>query len=261
MDQMRKDSVRAAERIADEEKARLRAQQPIPWKAITIGAAGGIGNLELSQSKGRITPSAVFAHSFIIGTQISRIIDVAISYNSFKVDDDLSHDNLVNDGLNNYTGPFDSTKSHTNRNFPTHEYIQTSYIGVDFRFVFTPRSPLKFYAGLGYTATTITNNQTYDIRDSTGKTTAGHVIEANKTFEASFSHGGIKGLIGVRYDYELSNQFILTPFIEIGAGFLFSPDGQAPPFVFRTDAQQIVFSHTSIGVSLSFGWFTVPRYK
>ncbi len=257
MRQVQKDSARAAQRIADDEKARLRALTPIPWKAISIGASGGIGNLELSQSKARITPTAVFAHSFLIGTQISRIIDLEVSYNSFKIDDDLKSDNLYNLGENTFSGGFDTSKKYpSGYNKPTHEYLLATYIGVDFRFVFTPRSPLKFYAGLGYTATTITNNQTYDVYDSSRVKT-----KSDQTFESSFSHGGIKGLIGVRYDYELSDQFILSPFVQIGAAFLFASDGQKFAYVFRTAADQIVFSHTSIGVSLSFGWFTVPRYK
>jgi hypothetical protein len=124
------------------------------------------------------------------------------------------------------------------------------------RFVFTPRSPLKFYAGLGYTATTITNNQQYYVYD-TSHTTDGVV----HTLESSITRGGIQGLIGARYDFELDNHFIVTPFIQIGSAFLFSGENQLPSFVFQTDKDQIVFTHTKIGVTVNFGWFTVDRYK
>jgi ElaB/YqjD/DUF883 family membrane-anchored ribosome-binding protein len=257
IEQARKDSVKAAERIADEEKARIKAQTPIPWKAIGIGGGLGIGNLELSQNKSTLTPSAVFATSISIGTQISRIIDFEISYNKFKVDDDLSYDHLYNFGDSTPTAFLDTANLPKQAyRTPIFESITTKYWAFDVRFVFTPRSPLKFYAGLGYTATTITNNQQYYVYD-TSHTTDGVV----HTLESSITRGGIQGLIGARYDFELDNHFIVTPFIQIGSAFLFSGENQLPSFVFQTDKDQIVFTHTKIGVTVNFGWFTVDRYK
>jgi TatD DNase family protein len=257
LDQARKDSIKAVERLQDEEKARIKAQTPIPWKAITVGAALGVGNLELSQSKSRITPSSVLSTTFSIGTQISRIIDFEISLNNFTVEDDLVQDRLYSLGDSTPAAYLDtSNRPKSNYRSLTYESINTSYIAFDVRFVFTPRSPLKFYSGLGYTATTITNKQTYDDVDSLG-----NVLAKGKQFESSFTSGGIQAMIGARYDLELNDQFILTPYAQIGAAFLFNGGSQPASLVFRVDPEQIVFTHTKVGLTLSFGWFTVDRYK
>jgi hypothetical protein len=258
LEQAKRDSIKAVERLQDEEKARIKAQTPIPWKAIGVGAALGIGNLELSQSKSRITPSSVLATTYTIGTQISRIIDFEISYNTFTVEDDLVQDRLYTLGDEYPAAVLDTNKKPAEPyRLLTYESINTSYIGFDVRFVFTPRSPLKFYSGLGYTATTITNKQTYDVIEDT----TGRVIETDQQLEHSFTSGGIQALIGARYDYELNDQFIITPYVQIGAAFLFSGGDQPQSLVFRVDPEQIVFTHTKIGVSINFGWFTVQRYN
>lgn len=257
LDQARKDSIKAVERLQDEEKARIKAQTPIPWKAITVGAALGVGNLELSQSKSRITPTSVLSTTFSIGSQISRIIDLEISLNNFTVEDDLTQDRLYSLGDSTPAAYLDtSNRPKTGYRALTYESINTSYIAFDVRFVFTPRSPLKFYSGLGYAATTITNKQTYDDVDSLG-----NVIAKGKQIESSFTSGGVQAMIGARYDLELNDQFILSPYAQIGAAFLFNGGSQPASYVFRVDPEQIVFTHTKVGLTLSFGWFTVERYK
>lgn len=257
LEQARRDSLKAVERLQDEEKARIKAQTPIPWKAITVGAALGVGNLELSQSKSRITPSSVISNTFSIGSQVTRVMDLEISLNTFTVEDDLTQDRLYTLGDTFPAAGLDTNKPPSqNYRLLTHESITTSYIAFDARFVFTPRSPLKFYAGLGYTAATITNLQTYDEVDTLGNT-----IATGKEFESSFTSGGIQAMIGARYDFELNDQFIVTPYAQIGAAFLFNGGDQPASLVFRVDPEQIVFTHTKVGVTVSFGWFTVERYK
>lgn len=257
LEQARRDSLKAVERLQDEEKARIKAQTPIPWKAITVGAALGVGNLELSQSKSRITPSSVISNTFSIGSQVTRVMDLEISLNRFTVEDDLTQDRLYTLGDTFPAAGLDTNKPPSqNYRLLTHESITTSYIAFDARFVFTPRSPLKFYAGLGYTAATITNVQTYDEVDTLGNT-----IATGKEFESSFTSGGIQAMIGARYDFELNDQFIVTPYAQIGAAFLFNGGDQPASLVFRVDPEQIVFTHTKVGVTVSFGWFTVERYK
>lgn len=259
VEQTRKDSIKAVERLRDEEESRLKALTPIPWKAITIGAGAGVGNLELSQSKSRITPSSVLATTFSIGSQISRIIDIEVSLNRFMVEDDLIQDRLYSLGDTFPAAGFDTSRvPSTPYRMLKHESIATSYIAIDARFVFTPRSPLKFYAGLGYTAATITNKQTYDVYDSGSRTT---ILERDKELEYSFSTGGVQALIGSRYDFELTDQFIISPYVQIGAAFLFDSGNQPRSVVYHVDSEQIVFTHTKIGVTVSFGWFTVERYK
>ena len=259
IEQVRQDSIKAAQRIADEEKARLKAQTPIAWKAIGIGAGLGIGNMQMTQAKATITPTSVLETSFQIGTQISRVLDFQITYASLKVGDDLTGDKLYNGGNNFRTGPQPAHLSPGN-NIPIREDLTITTLAFDVRFLITPKAPFKFYAGLGYTHLKMENNQIY-------KTV---IIGANKdtiigptqsTLDASFSRGAVKILFGIRYDLELGDKFILTPFAEISALGAFSGDNQLPPFVFRPDETQITMTHFTFGASLYFGWFGTQRYE
>ena len=260
-DQIRKDSIRAVARAQDEEKARLRAQTPIAWKAIGIGGGLGVGNLsELNQVNRReLVPTSVLATSFQIGTQISRVIDFEISYNSFTVSDNLIPDHLYRPNDSSRPVFYDELKASPPVPFfrPTHEEINTKYLSFDFRFIINPRSPVKFYAGFGYTAVTITNQQDYHlVTDSSDKTTS-----VTASVKSSFSRGGIKALFGGRYDLEIGDNFILTPFAQISAAFLFNGDAERPIFDFQTASDLITFTHLNVGATLYFGWFGVKRYQ
>ncbi|MDP4237637.1 MAG: TatD family hydrolase, partial [Bacteroidota bacterium] len=260
MEQARKDSIRAVEKMADEERLRERAKTPIVWKAIGIGAGLGVGNLSGVNQGLRLslTPTSVLATSFSIGTAITRGIDFEISYNSFTFGDDLSKDGLFRASESSPPAHLDTNKIPTHYFVPTHEDMSTKYLSFDFRFVINPRSPVKFYMGLGYMHVTITNSQDYYSVDSV----AGGVVKGpSANLEHSFSRGGIKGLIGARYDWELGDNFILTPFVQIGAAFLFTGEQQAGGFDFNTTGDPIVFTHLNAGVTLYFGWFGVQRYK
>jgi hypothetical protein len=202
----------------------------------------------------------VLATSFSIGTAITRGIDFEISYNSFSFGDDLTHDNLFKSDisaplLNPY--PF-SKPNRPHYLVPTHEDMGTTYLSFDFRFVINPRSPVKFYLGLGYMSVTITSTQNYFSADSIG---GNLVYGPPSVYKSSFTRGGIKGLIGARYDIEIGDKFILTPFAQIGAGFLFSGPAQGPGFDFNTTGDPIVFTHLNAGATLYFGWFGVQRFK
>lgn len=262
MEQARKDSIRAVEKMADEERMRERSKTPIAWKAIGIGAGVGIGNLSGINQGDRITlaPTSVLATSFSIGTAITRGIDFELSYNSFSFGDDLTRDLLYKADLHSPPRRFDPNPLNRPSHYivPTHEDMGTKYLSFDFRFVINPRSPVKFYIGLGYTSVTITNTQIYKSADSVGKDIAyGPLL----TYQGSFTRGGIKGLIGARYDIEIGDKFILTPFAQIGAAFLFSGAPQGPGFDFNTTGDPIVFTHLNVGATLYFGWFGVQRFK
>ena len=257
MDQARKDSIRAVEKIADEERSRERLKTPIAWKAIGIGGGAGVGNLSGVNQGNRQTlaPTSVLATSFSIGTAITRGIDFEISYNSFTFGDDLTRDHLYRSAEN--SPPSNDTSHRPSRYFvPTHEDMGTKYLSFDFRFVINPRSPIKFYVGLGYMRVTITNSQIYHIVDTQTKE-----ISPDKTFSNSYTRGGFKGLIGARYDWEIGDKFILTPFVQIGAAFLQSGEQQVEGFDFNTTGDPIVFTHLNVGATLYFGWFGVQRYK
>src|SRR2546421_7966983 len=102
LEQARKDSLRAVEKMADEDRLREKLKTPIAWKAIGIGGGAGIGNLsEVSQSsRVALTPTAVFAYTISIGTAITRGIDFTFSYNSFTFGDDFIRDNLYKTDIN-----------------------------------------------------------------------------------------------------------------------------------------------------------------
>ena len=253
MEQARKDSIRAVEKLAEDEREREKMKMPIAWKAIGIGAGGGVGNLSGIDQGNRISlaPTSVFASSFSIGTAITRGIDFEVSYNSFQFGDDLIKDNLYKANL---TAPPKGLPITPPPSYlvPTHEDMGTRYLSFDMRFVVNPRSPVKFYLGIGYMHVTITNSMTYHGVDTLG-------VHPNQIYEASFSRGGIKGLFGARYDLEIGDKFILTPFAQIGAAFLFSGESPKQGFDFNTTGDPIVFTHLNIGATLYFGWFGVQR--
>ncbi len=260
--QARKDSIRAVEKIADEERSRERLKTPIAWKAIGIGAGIGIGNLSgVNQgNRNALAPTSVLATSFSIGTAITRGIDFEFSYNSFTFGDDLTNDRLFKTDLTSPPSHIPD-RGGLKRSYltPTHEDMGTKYLSFDFRFVINPRSPVKFYVGLGYMHVTITSTQDYHQVDSVDN--ASPMIGPTKTFSGSFSRGGMKGLIGARLDVEIGDKLILTPFAQIGAGFLFTGDPQPQGFDFTTTADPIVFTHLNVGATLYFGWFGVQRYN
>jgi TatD DNase family protein len=251
-EQTRKDSIKAAERIAELERERIRMATPVAWKTLGITFGAGIGNQTLNQAKSEITPTSVFATAFGISSQITGGIDAELTYNSFTVEDDLGHILFFS-----YDHDSNAVQSLDTNNLPKgiyrrpqHEAITTSYISFDVRFVITPRSPIKFYTGLGYTAVTIKNKQDYfRIIDTIGTRDGGL-----HSTESSITRGGIKALIGARYDFELGSQFIITPYVQIGAAFLFSGDPQGKNFVYRVEEDPIVITHTTVGLTFNYSF-------
>jgi len=255
-EQTRQDSIKAAERIAEEERERQKALTPITWKAIGIGGAAGIGNMQMSQNKGSLTPTSVLATSLQIGSQITRVIDIEASYSSMLVSDDLSKDSLWNLGLNTPTSRLNGRKIGPGENFPTEEQIKISMVSFDVRFVINPRRAFKYYAGIGYTSLTMENTQKYQVASDTN-VLGGQV----NTFQSSFNRGAIKVLFGARYDIELGDNFILTPFAQIAAMAAFQGENAKKAFVFRPDEDQITATLFNIGATVYFGWFGVERLK
>jgi ElaB/YqjD/DUF883 family membrane-anchored ribosome-binding protein len=259
-EQARKDSIRAVEKMAEDERAREKLKTPIVWKAIGVGIGGGVGNLSgVSQAnRSALAPTSVFAYSFSIGSAITRGIDVNFSYNSFTFGDDLTRDNLYKEILGGAPVVIRSIPVAKHYLVPTHEDMGTKYLSFDVRFVVNPRSPVKFYLGLGYVYVTITNTQIYHTADSAG---VGMPINygSDQTYQSSYSRGGLKGVFGARYDLEIGDKFILTPFAEIGSGFLFSGQPQKGGFDFYVFGDPIVYTHLNIGATLYFGWFGVQR--
>ncbi len=236
---------------------------PIAWKAIGAGGGIGIGNMSISQQKTSITPTSVLATSLQFGTQISRVLDFQLSFARMKISDDLTGDHLYNAGIGFPSGFLPGNiKLRGGDNIPVYEELAISWYSLDLRFVITPRNAFKFYAGIGYTHMKMASLQNYHAVDSIPgmSDTATTINPALSTYSNSFSRGGIKLLFGIREDFEIGSQFILTPFAEISATGAFSGAQQGPTFVYRTDAQQITMTHLNVGFNLYFGWFGVERY-
>lgn len=259
IEQIRRDSIRAAERLAEAEEERLRALTPMPWKAIGVGVGAGIGNMPLSANKSSITPTSVLSTSFQIGGHLTRVLDLELSYSKMKIGDDLVRDSL-------YSADFDAPIAPKSPNHlyipgnrvPTFEELTISWLSFDARFVINPRAPLKFYTGLGYSHITMNNYQEYiPIEDSTRTYVVADATK--KTYEETFSRGAIKALFGARYDFELSKNFTVTPFAQIAMIFALAGDEQKPSLLFRPESDQISMTHLNIGFTVFFGWFGVPR--
>lgn len=253
-EQARKDSIKAVERLADLERERIKMQTPVAWKTLGITGAGGIGSLTVAQLKfgGTISPTAVFSTTFGVSSQITNQLDAELSYNSFTIkDNDLArwgiytyHDSMAVKGID--TGAQRPTQNY--RQLQS-ESMTTSYVSFDIRFVITPHSPIKFYTGIGFTSVVIKSEQQYILTDYVTR----NAIQPGAR-ESSISRSGIKALIGARYDYELGSQFIITPFVQIGAAFLFNGDPQKIGYVFNVEKDPIVFTHTTIGFTFNYSF-------
>lgn len=257
-EQLRRDSLRAAEKLEQIERERLRALTPMPWKAIGVGGGIGIGNMAMSQSKPSITPTSVLATTLQIGSHITRGVDLELSFSSMRVADNLLRDSLYSAGEDAPTGSKPGSPMLPGFRVPTDEEIVIKTTGLDVRFVINPRSSFKFYTGIGYTHINIRNRQEYQpLTDTTVK----FVYDPSKVkvFEDEFSRGAIKLLFGFRYDIELTKQLTLTPFAQISALGAFQGAGQRGSFVFRPDADQITMTHLNVGATVFFGWFGVDR--
>jgi hypothetical protein len=130
-----------------------------------------------------------------------------------------------------------------------------SALSFDARFVITqPSAIVGFYVGAGYTYLTMTNTQHYALaKDST------HSDNQDHTYSVSFHRGALKLLFGARHDFELGGGFTLEPFGQIAMIAAFQGSQQQPDFVFRPTADQIIATQASVGVTLYYGWFGVPR--
>jgi hypothetical protein len=232
----------------------------MPWKAIGVGGGAGIGNMAMIQSKGSITPTSVLATSFHAGGHLTRTMDIELSYAQMTVGSNLLADSLFNSGEAFPTGGRPrGTPLAPGQRVPTHEDIDISWLSLDARWVINPRAPFKFYAGLGYSHLNISNRQ--EFQPIGPDTVRQFVYDASKVevLEESFSRGAVKILFGIRYDFELDKQFILTPFAQISTLFAFQGDEQGLSFVFQPDRQQMTMTHLNVGATLYFGWFGVPR--
>jgi hypothetical protein len=258
LDQVRQDSIKAAERILEAERDSLRAKTPIAWKAIGIGGAIGVGNMALIQSKTSITPTSVLATSLYLGTQLSRTLDFQFSWMNMRVGDDLA--GLYNSGNGSPTGPMALKQTiSVGWHLPYREDFYVTDLAFDFRLAFNPRNAFKFYAGLGYNYLILENNQKYHL-NTNDSVAQGIPSAASYTSDVTFYRSALDILFGVREDLEYGTQFIITPFAEISALAAFQGQTQALHFVFRPDPQLITMTHVRVGVEVNWGWFGVERY-
>lgn len=256
-EQARQDSAKAAQRIAEEEAERQKMMTPIAWKAIGIGGSIGIGNMALTENKRTLTPTAVLATTLQAGTQITRVIDFEVQYSRMIVHADLIPDSLYNVGLDAPSASIRQGQKYLpSNNFPQHEDLKITGLSFDLRFVINPRRAFKYYAGIGYSHLTMAHDQTYLTAVDTS------VFDPTiHTYSNSFSRGAIKVLFGARYDIELGDKFIVTPFAEIAAYAAFQGENAKPPYILRPDEEQITMTLLNAGVTIYFGWFGVNRLQ
>ncbi|HWF43878.1 MAG TPA: TatD family hydrolase [Candidatus Kapabacteria bacterium] len=265
--QVRQDSIKAAQQIIAQDRAREFLLTPQPWKAIGIGGSAGVGNMQMDIIvKRSLTATSVFEPAIQISTELTRRLDIEISYAHMDVSDNFPQDSVYNFGAgtspNRPYMPNTSSSGHppTFNSQGETRLIQSEDFGIsalsfDARFVITqPSAIVGFYVGAGYTYLTMTNTQHYALaKDST------HSDNQDHTYSVSFHRGALKLLFGARHDFELGGGFTLEPFGQIAMIAAFQGSQQQPDFVFRPTADQIIATQASVGVTLYYGWFGVPR--
>jgi TatD DNase family protein len=265
--QARQDSIKAAQQIIAQDREREFQLTPQPWKAIGIGGSAGVGNMQMDIIvKRSLSPTSVFDPAMQISTELTRRLDFEISYAHMDVSDNFPQDSVYNFGAG--TSPNRPFKPHTsssglpptiNMNGET-RLIQSEDIGIsalsfDFRYVITqPSAIVSFYIGAGYTYLTMNNTQHYAIAlDSI------HSDNQDHTYSVSFHRGALKLLFGARHDFELGGGFTIEPFAQIAMIAAFQGSKQQPDFIFRPTSDQIIATQASVGFTLYYGWFGVPR--
>jgi TatD DNase family protein len=256
-EQVRQDSLKAAEKLADEEREREFMLTPQPWKAIGIGGNVGVGNMQMTLQKPDLTPTSVIEPGIQISTQLTRRLDFEISYSHMNVGDNFPQDSLYNYGTGTPPAPY-YNPSRFNTKGET-RLIQSENMGItalsfDFRYIITqPTALVKFYLGLGYTYLIMTNTQHYSLAlDSIHSDNIDHINQV------SFYRHALKVLFGMRHDFEAGSGFTIEPFAQIAMIAAFNGQNELPDFVFQP-GNPIIATQASVGATLYFGWFGVPR--
>jgi TatD DNase family protein len=268
-EQIREDSVRVAQQIADQARQAAFLETPEPWRAVGIGFSGGVGSMQTNLGIPELPATSVFSYGIALTTELTRRLDLEISFVHFTISD-----NFPNDSVFNYVNgqgpptppsypyrPFDTSATHPSEYHPngaTHllqsETLGTSIFGLDLHYDITrPASAIKFYLGIGYEYLAFRSSQQYLTMLS--PTQASSNVS---TFEQDWNRSGLKLLFGMKHEFELGSGYTLEPFAQIGATGVFGGEQQDKAFVFQP-GQPIITVNVDAGISLYYGWWGVPR--
>lgn len=262
----RQDSIEAAERIAEQERERIHMETPVPWKAVGVGGSAGIANIGMVLQKPSLTPTSVFASTFELTSQLLRRLDVQIGLTHLHIGDEFLHDSVWNLGPGTPTS-FNASKARyaENQRLVISEDFNASVLSIDFRYVITrPSAIVNFYLGAGYNHMSMSNDQRYYPRLPRAVDTVNYA-SAPQTFSGTFSRNALSLLFGMRHDFEVGSGLTVTPYAQISAigAFQGTPgdvsSNQNAAFVFQADPDQIIMTHVRVGVTVSYGWWGIPR--
>lgn len=264
-DQQRQDSLKAVQRIAEQQAHEAFLQTPMPWRAIGVGFAAGIGDMPMFPATRSLIPLSVFSYTIDASSAITRRLDVDLSFSQMVVGEPFPQDSMWGAAL---TGPPQigynpngatekaNLESGNSMRLISSEYMTVQTYGIDLRYVITkPDALLKFYFGLGYGYIHSTNAQHY----SHAKPLPAYSDNTDNILEGSWNRGSIKLFFGMRHDFELGNGLTLEPFAQIAGFGVFQGEKVQPYFVLQPDPEQIIMTQFNVGFTLFYGWFGVPR--
>ena len=270
-EQQRQDSIKAALRMQEAQEHEAFLQTPMPWRAIGLGFAGGIGDMSMVLGTPTLIPLSVFSYTIDASSAITRRLDVDLSFSHMVVGEPFPQDSMWSV---KFTRPFSHYNPHDTTSdlgklghqalvnndtirLISSEYATIKTYGFDARYVITkPDALLKFYFGIGYSYIRVTNEQHY----SRALPLPAYSDNTDNVVENSWSRGSIKVLFGMRHDFELSNGFTLEPFAQIaGFGVFNGPQKAQGFYTVQPDPEQIIMTQFNVGFTLFYGWFGVPR--
>ncbi len=264
-EQVRQDSIRVAEQQAEEAQRAAFLLTPQPWRAIGLGVSGGVGSMQTNLGIPELPPTSVFAYGFLLSTEVTRRLDVELSYTHFTIQDNFPQDSVYNYGYGslpptsptNPYRPLDTSKKEFVAG-ATHlvqsETLGTTMFGLELHYVITrPASAIKFYFGLGFDYLSFRSDQQY-----LTMLTPTQASSNESSFLQDWHRTGIKLLFGMKHDFEIGNGYTMEPFAQIGATGVFSGEQEYGSFVFQP-GQPIITVNVDVGVSLYYGWWGVQR--
>ncbi len=270
-DQMRQDSIRVADQMAEEARHAAFLLTPEPWRAIGLGANIGVASIPgTGVNTGILAPTSVFADGFQIKTAVTRRLDIAASFTHSEISESFPQNYIYNYSDTSAGGgppsppkfgysptPINGKPGgyQTNIRMLQSESLGVSVIGIDLDYTITrPASLIKFYLGLGYQHYMMSSVQTYLLmKDSVNPLPGLH------TFEQDWSRNGIDLLFGAKGEIELSSQLTLEPYLEVSSTALFNGPTQFASFAIQPVLTYLFTDNVRAGFTLYFGWWGVPR--
>ena len=261
-EQMRQDSIRAAEQVTEEMRHAAFLLTPEPWRAIGFGGNLGVSSMHIGVNTGQVAPTSVLAYSFQLKSALTHRLDVSASFTHSELSD-----NFPQDSIYYYANPSGGPPSPSDHPYGASKYapnitrlvqsetLGVSALGIDLDYTITrPASIIKFYFGLGFQHYMMKSAQNYHLAiDSL-------VASPNQqTYVQDWSRNGIDILFGAKSDIELSKDLTLEPFMEVSATGIFNGPTQFPNFIYQPDLTDLIADNVRLGFTLYYGWWGTPR--